>query len=94
MFRSRPSTARAGGRRAGVPVDLTKVCTDLPTCTSFENDSSAFAGASSRTVSQLLADAAGQSNAGGSTWYGNVKATQVAAKDVFNVVNAQVATAP
>ena len=79
---------------AGVPVDLTKVCTDVPTCTSFENDATAFAGASSRTVSQLLADAAGQSNVGGSTWYGNVKATQVAAKDVFNAVNAQVATAP
>jgi concanavalin A-like lectin/glucanase superfamily protein/F5/8 type C domain-containing protein len=75
---------------AAIPVDLTKVCTDIPTCASTENDSSAFGGASSLTVSQLLAYAAAQSNAGGSTWYGNVKSSQVAAKDVFNAVNEQV----
>ena len=39
--------------------------------------SPAFGGASSMTVSQMLAYAASQSNVGGSMWYGNVKATQV-----------------
>ena len=41
---------------------------------------------------QMLAYAASQSNAGGSTWYGNVKATQVLAKDAFDAINNQVAS--
>ena len=55
------------------------------------NVSSAFGGATSLTVSQMLAFAAGMSNVGGSTWYGNVKATQVLAKDIFDAINNQVA---
>ena len=74
----------------GVAIDLTKVCVNIPTCTVFENDSSVF-GANSLSVSALLASAASQSNAGGSIWYGNVKATQVMAKDVFDAINNQVA---
>jgi len=53
--------------------------------------SSAFGGASSMTVSQMLAYAGSQSNVGGSTWYGNIKATQVLAKDAFDAINNQVA---
>jgi hypothetical protein len=45
-------------------------------------------------VSQLLSYAASQSTAGGSTWYANVKATQQLAKDAFDAINNQVATAP
>ena len=74
----------------GVAIDLTKVCVNIPTCTVFENDSSVF-GANSLSVSALLASAASQSNIGGSTWYANVKATQVMAKDVFDAINNQVA---
>jgi hypothetical protein len=49
--------------------------------------SSAFGGASSLSVSQMLAYAASQSNSGGSVWYGNVKATQVLAKSAFDAIN-------
>jgi hypothetical protein len=78
----------------GVAIDLTKICTNIPTCSNFENDSSVFGGATSLTVSQILAYAASQSNVGGSTWYGNVKANQVKAKNVFDAINNQVAFAP
>jgi hypothetical protein len=44
------------------------------------------------TVLQLLAYASSQSNVGGSNWYGQVKATQVLAKDVFDAINNEVAT--
>ncbi len=84
----------------GVVIDLTKICHMIDsssggTCSgSFENVSSAFGGATSLSVSQMLAYAASQSNAGGSTWYGNVKATQGLAKDAFDAINNQVAFAP
>jgi hypothetical protein len=88
-----------GGNKIGSPgavgslkIDLTHVCTDIPTCSTFVDASSAFGGASSLTVSQLLAYAASQSNAGGSVWYAQVKATQVLAKDVFDAINNRVAT--
>jgi len=42
-------------------------------------------------LSDLLTYAASQSNAGGSTWYGQVKATQGLAKDTFDAINNQVA---
>ena len=74
-----------------VTIDLKNVCVDIPTCSSFVDVSSAFGGASSLTVSQMLSYAASQSNSGGSTWYGNVKATQVLAKDAFDAINNQVA---
>ena len=77
----------------GVSVDLTKICTNIPTCSSFEDDSGVF-GATSLTVSQILASAAGQSNVGGSVWYAQVKATQVRAKDVFDAINNQVVFGP
>jgi hypothetical protein len=77
----------------GVKIDLTKVCTNIAACAAFENVSSAFGGAASLTVSQMLAYAASKSNSGGSTWYGNVKATQVLAKDAFDAINNQVAFA-
>jgi hypothetical protein len=41
-----------------------------------------------------LAAAARQYNAGGSMWYGQVKATQELAKDAFDAINNQVAFAP
>jgi len=85
----------------GVTIDLTKICqmidstSGTATCGSnFENVSGAFGGATSLTVSQMLSYAAGQSNAGGSTWYANVKATQQLAKDAFDAINNQVAFAP
>jgi hypothetical protein len=75
----------------GTTIDLTKICTDIPTCSTFVNVSSAFGGATSLTVSQMLAFAGSTSNVGGSTWYGNVKATQVLTKDAFDAINNQVA---
>ncbi len=74
-------------------VDLTGICTG-GTCSSTEDDSGAFGGAASLTVSQILAFAAGQSNAGGSSWYGNVKEDQVMAKDVFQAISNQEASSP
>lgn len=84
----------------GLTIDLTKICQMIDSggsgsCSgTFENVSSAFGGAGSLTVSQMLTYAASQSNAGGSIWYGNVKATQVLAKDAFDAINNQVAFAP
>jgi plastocyanin len=86
----------------GVTIDLTNVCKMIDssggtaTCSanSLRSVSSAFGGATSLTVSQMLAYAASQSNVGGSMWYGNVKATQELAKDAFDAINNQVALAP
>jgi hypothetical protein len=75
----------------GVKIDLTQVCKNISTCSVFENTSSAFGGATSLTVSQILTYAASQSNVGGSSWYGNVKATQELAKDTFDAINNEVA---
>jgi len=87
-----------GGNKIGAPgpvgnvsIDLTKVCANPTGCTSYEDTSSAFGGNSPHTVSDLLTYAASQSNAGGSTWYGQVKATQGLAKDTFDAINNQVA---
>jgi hypothetical protein len=96
-----------GGNRIGAPapiggvnIDLTKICSMIDgsggtaTCSgSYKNVSSAFGGANALTVSQMLTYAASQSNVGGSTWYGQVKATQVLAKDAFDAINNQVAFA-
>jgi hypothetical protein len=78
----------------GDPIDLTKVCKDIAACTIYENTSSAFGGNASATVSQLLTMAAGQSNLGGTAWYGQVKAKQELAKDTFDAINNQKAFAP
>jgi hypothetical protein len=78
----------------GVALDLTRVCTDLGTCTSFVNVGAAFGGATSLTVSQLLAYAASQSNVGGTWWYANVKSMQELAKDAFDAINNEKVFAP
>jgi hypothetical protein len=85
----------------GVAIDLTQICKMIDgsggtaTCSgAYENTSSAFGGATSLTVSAMLAYAASQSNAGGSAWYGQVKATQGLAKDAFDAINNVVAFAP
>jgi hypothetical protein len=84
----------------GVKINLTRICqmidssTGTATCSgTYENASGAFGGASSKTISDMLAYAASQSNSGGSMWYGNVKATQQLAKDAFDAINNQVAFA-
>ena len=76
----------------GVSIDLTLICTDL-TCITFEDASSVFGG-SPKTVLEMLAYAASQSNVGGSTWYGNVKPTQELAKDAFDAINNEKVFAP
>jgi len=82
----------------GVKIDLTKICKMIDgsggaaTCPgTYEDASSAFGGAASFTVSQMLAYASSRSNVGGTVWYGQVKAMQVLAKDAFDAINNQVA---
>ena len=76
----------------GVAIDLTKVCKNIGGgCTIFEDVSGAFGGATSMTISQMLAYAASQSNG---MWYGNVKAVQELAKDAFDAINNQKVFAP
>ena len=102
VYFSDPALATAlGGNKIGAPapigsvaIDLTKICKNIAICSVYENVSSAFGGATSLTVSQMLDYAASQSNAGGSAWYGQVKATQELAKDAFDAINNQVAFAP
>jgi hypothetical protein len=84
---------KAPAALGGVKVDLTQVCKNIATCTVFEDTSSAFGGATSMTVGNLLAHASGQSNAGGSVWYAQVKSTQELAKDTFDAINNAVAFA-
>jgi Concanavalin A-like lectin/glucanases superfamily/F5/8 type C domain len=79
---------------ASASVDLTGICAGAGTCSATEDDSGAFGGAASLTVSQILAYAAGQSSVGGSSWYGNVKADQVLAKDVFQAISSQEVSSP
>ena len=86
-----------GGNRIGAPVPIGGVWIDLTKINkpigsgSFKDVSSAFGGALSMKVSDMLTYAASQSNIGGSKWYGQVKATQELAKDAFNAINNQVA---
>ena len=84
----------APGPIGGVSIDLTLICTNIPTCSTFVNVSSAFGGATSLTVGQMLYYAASQSTSSGTTWYGNVKSTQELTKDAFDAINNQVAFAP
>lgn len=69
-------------------VDLTDVGASL------QDVSAAFGGASQMTVNQAIAYAAGQSNVGGSSWYGQVKATQELAKNLFDAINNEMVWAP
>lgn len=85
----------------GLSIDLTQICkmanstTGTATCSAtYSNVSSAFGGAPSMTVSQMLAYVASRSNAGGSAWYANVKSIQELAKNAFDAINNQVAFAP
>ena len=75
----------------GVKIDLKNVCANPSTCTNYIDASAAFDGNESGTVSELLTWAAQKSNAGGSVWYANNKATQELAKDVFDAINNEVA---
>jgi hypothetical protein len=99
------SSSALGGNKINAPnpiggltIDLQNICKMIDgsggtaTCSGvYQDASSAFGGAASLTVLQMLAYAASQSNAGGSTWYGNVKATQELAKNAFDAINNQVA---
>jgi hypothetical protein len=83
-----------GGNKIGAPaplgsrlIDLTQICANAGSCSTFENVSSAFGGVTSLSVSQMLAYAASQSNSGGVMWYGNVKSKQELAKDAFDAIN-------
>jgi hypothetical protein len=87
----------------GVKIDLTKICKMIDgsggtaSCSgSFENVSSAFGGATSMTVTSMLLyqNTADPLADAGAAWYGQVKATQVLAKDAFDAINNQVAFAP
>jgi hypothetical protein len=60
----------------------------------YEDVSPSFGGADSMTTLGAVQSASSQSNAGGSTWYGNVKNAQRLAKDLFDAVNNNVALAP
>jgi hypothetical protein len=95
------SSASLGGNKIGAPqplgdvtISLTNICKDIGTCNTLEDVSGAFGGATTMTVTAMLSYAAGQSNVGGSAWYGQVKATQEKAKDAFDAINNQVAFAP
>jgi hypothetical protein len=82
----------------GVTIDLTNICKMIDgtggtaSCGgTYEDTSSAFDDNASLSVFQMLVHAAAHSDLGGTTWYGNIKATQVLAKDAFDAVNNQVA---
>ncbi|MEI2774357.1 MAG: CARDB domain-containing protein [Candidatus Competibacter sp.] len=84
-----------------VSIDLTKICGMIDTSSGtascsgvYQDVGDAFGGVANLTVSRMLAHAAGQSDAGGSLWYGNVKATQELAKNAFDAINNRVAFAP
>jgi len=83
-----------GGNRIGAPSPIGGVLVDLTNIKGFQNVSAAFGGATSMTVSQMLAYAASQSNVGGSFWYGNVKSLQELAKNAFDAINNQWVFAP
>jgi hypothetical protein len=96
------SDAALGGNKIGAPgpigavkVDLTMICKMIDNSSAgtgacggtYRNTTAAFGGAVLPTVSQLLTYAASQSNAGGTVWYGQIKATQELAKDTFDAIN-------
>jgi hypothetical protein len=84
-----------GGDKTAAPGPLGGLGVDLTNLEgTSENGSAAFGGAKMMTASDMLAYAAGQSNAGGTTWYGNVKATQTLAKDAFETINKGIAVSP
>jgi hypothetical protein len=82
-----------------VAIDLTQVCqmidgSGTSSCSgAYENVSSAFGGATSLTVLAMLSyqNTSDPIADAGANWYGQVKATQVLAKDAFDAVNNGVA---
>jgi hypothetical protein len=94
-----PSAIVLAGGIGNVVIDLTNIChmidgSGSATCSgTFENVKSAFGGASSMSVMNMLLY---QNNSdpladAGAVWYANLKATQVLAKDAFDAINNQVA---
>jgi hypothetical protein len=95
------STPGLGGNKIGAPtpigtvnIDLTKVCNMLDgssgtgTCSgSYANVGSAFGGATSMTVMNMLLFQNTVSNTGGTLWYGQVKSVQGLAKNAFDAIN-------
>jgi hypothetical protein len=81
------SDSHPGGNQIKAPASLGGVNVDLTHIWGHENTSAAFGGASSMTVSDVLAYAASQSNSGGSVWYGQSKSIQGLAKDTFDAIN-------
>ncbi|TMD91582.1 MAG: hypothetical protein E6I73_03965 [Chloroflexi bacterium] len=88
------SNPALGGNKIGALAPIGGVTIDLTNIGGSENVSGAFGGATSMTVMQMLTYAAGQSNLGGSTWYGNNKTTQGLAKDAFDGINNQIVFGP
>lgn len=92
-----------GGNKIGAPasigdvsINTAKICSNPLTCSVYVDSSSVFGATTAspaKTVHQMLTNAASQSDAGGFTWYGQVKATQELAKDAFDAINNQVAFA-
>jgi hypothetical protein len=99
------SDSSLGGNKINAPspvgsqkIDLTLICKMIDgsggtaTCSgTYQDTSSVFGGSPCQTVLALLTYAASQSSAGGSSWYGQVKATQEKAKNTFDAINNQVA---
>lgn len=84
-----------------VSINLTKICNKIDSssgtvsCSGIYQDvSGAFGGAAHLTILQMLAYTAGQSNSGGSLWYGNIKASQELAKNAFDAINNRAVFAP
>jgi hypothetical protein len=86
----------------GVTIDLTYICTaptttsgGAPTCGgTYEIASSAFGGATSLTISQMLSSVSSQFQASTGTWYGGNQTTTGLARDAFAAMNSQWAFAP
>lgn len=77
----------------GVVIDLANGCTSIAAavCNGNLDARSAFGGAASMTVMQMLTFQGGVSNPGGSVWYGQDKITQGLAKNAFDAINNEVA---
>lgn len=93
------SSNALGGNRIGAPapiggvlVDLTQICSNA-SCSVIRDASSVFGG-SPKTVQQMLTYAASMSNVGGTSWYGQNKATQGLAKDAFDAINNEQVVGP
>ena len=62
-----------------------------PQCATYESVTSAFGGAPSLSIADLLSYASAESRAGGTIWYANNKTTQELAKDTFEAVDNAIA---